>query len=83
MTKLRKTIPFLHIGAILRTLRKESLNQYRLLIIDDLGVERNTLYALETVYLVVFSGKITRQTKAGKTGECFRYLKGMKQHEML
>ena len=31
----------------------KSLNQYRLLIIDDLGVERDTLYVLETVYLVI------------------------------
>ena len=31
----------------------KSLNQYRLLIIDDLGVERDTPYVLETVYLVI------------------------------
>lgn len=31
----------------------KSLNQYRLLIIDDLGVERDTSYVLETVYLVI------------------------------
>ena len=31
----------------------KSLNQYKLLIIDDLGVERDTSYALETVYLVI------------------------------
>lgn len=30
-----------------------SLNRYKLLIIDDLGVERDTQYALETVYLVI------------------------------
>jgi len=31
----------------------KSLNQYRLLIIDDLGVERDTPYVMETVYLVI------------------------------
>lgn len=31
----------------------KSLNQYRLLIIDDLGVERDSPYVLETVYLVI------------------------------
>ncbi len=31
----------------------KSLNQYRLLIIDDLGVEGDTPYVLETVYLVI------------------------------
>ena len=31
----------------------KSLNQYRLLIIDDLGVECDTPYVLETVYLVI------------------------------
>ena len=31
----------------------KSLNQYGLLIIDDLGVERDTPYVLETVYLVI------------------------------
>lgn len=30
-----------------------NLNHYQLLIIDDLGVERNTPYVLETVYLVI------------------------------
>ncbi len=37
------------------------LNQYRLLIIDDLGVERDTPYMLETVYLV-----IDERCKSGK-----------------
>lgn len=31
----------------------QSLNRYQLLIIDDLGVERDTPYVLETVYLVI------------------------------
>lgn len=31
----------------------KSLNRYQLLIIDDLGVERDTPYVLETVYLVI------------------------------
>ena len=31
----------------------QNLNHYQLLIIDDLGVERNTPYVLETVYLVI------------------------------
>lgn len=31
----------------------QNLNYYQLLIIDDLGVERNTPYVLETVYLVI------------------------------
>lgn len=31
----------------------KSLSRYQLLIIDDLGVERDTPYALETVYLVI------------------------------
>ena len=31
----------------------QSLNRYPLLIIDDLGVERDTPYVLETVYLVI------------------------------
>lgn len=31
----------------------KSLNQYRLLIIDYLGVERDTPYVMETVYLVI------------------------------
>ena len=31
----------------------KSLNRYQLRIIDDLGVERDTSYALETVYLVI------------------------------
>lgn len=31
----------------------QSLNQYRLLVIDDLGVERETSFVLETVYLVI------------------------------
>ena len=40
----------------------KSLNQYRLLIIDDLGVERDTSYVLETVYLV-----IDERYKSGKS----------------
>ena len=40
----------------------KSLNQYRLLIIDDLGVERDTPYVLETVYLV-----IDERYKSGKS----------------
>ncbi len=31
-----------------------SLDTYNLLILDDLGVERNTEYALETVYTIVY-----------------------------
>ena len=31
----------------------KGLNRYQLLIIDDLGVERDTPYVLETVYLVI------------------------------
>lgn len=31
----------------------KSLNRYQLLIIDDLGVERDTPYVLEMVYLVI------------------------------
>lgn len=31
----------------------KSLNRYQLLIIDDLGVERDTPYVLETVYLMI------------------------------
>ena len=33
----------------------ESLSQYKLLIIDDLGVERNSEYALEQVFSVIDS----------------------------
>ena len=33
----------------------DSLNRYRLLVIDDLGIERNSSYALEQVYNVIDS----------------------------
>lgn len=44
------------LGGIYSSERNEylkSLNRYQLLIIDDLGVERDTPYVLETVYLVI------------------------------
>ena len=49
--KLLNALGGLYIGEKNEYLK--SLNQYRLLIIDDLGVERDTPYVLETVYLVI------------------------------
>jgi len=54
MTSLPKLLNAL--GGIYSGERNEylqSLNRYRLLIIDDLGVERDTPYVLEMVYFVI------------------------------